>query len=290
MNIRITQIIGIALTSLLFLFPNSRLVAQGDYNQHLVTKTYDYAGIRAVHISEDIKVLLLSDALDKGVTVTGPAAAVEQLYISFERGTLDLRFATDNNLPGRLKQQLRITVHTPTIHTILARYGAEVEGRGTLKCDKLSLTVDNGAEISDLRVEGRSISITANRGGEADVDFLGQQTHASISASKGSKVDLYIPHGKQVKVSSASGSEVDLSGNSKQCVINASSSSEIDADNLFSSLLSVNAGSSSEVEINGKDSKIRYTLKENSILKIKGVAKAKKGTVDGTSRIIHDRD
>lgn len=163
---------------------------------------------------------------DVSVTVSGRENLVNYTQVRVEKNTLVISFAKP--MFGKDKDKMRIVVTAPELHAVTVSQNSEVEVRGALKTDILTLTAAQRGEISVDNADVTSLFITAADQAEVDVNHLSALSVRAV-ASKRADIEL-AGVAKDVSLENNGSGEIDAAGLravSAKAVVNGSGDVEV---------------------------------------------------------------
>lgn len=145
--------------------------------------------------------LILSQGEKRDIIVEADDNIIDLLKTEVKDGVLRVYF--DKSIVKAKAKKVYITI--PTIISIVATSGAEVENKSEISGEEISLSASSGAEI-DLVLKYNKIICSASSG--AEVEIKGGCNNLTLDASSGSNIEAKELLSKNVTVNASSGANI----------------------------------------------------------------------------------
>ncbi len=182
--------------------------------------------------------LMITQGTSKNLTVEASENAIDNLVTEVKGGQLNIYF--DKNVRRVKKATVSITVNN--LKKISASGGSDIESKGQLKFDELSIHSSGGSDIelelevkhlechtsggSDVDLDGSAETLELHASGGSDFNGFNFKTReAKVSASGGSDSNVYAS--ESIEVSASGASDVNFKGDPKKTKLKSSGSSDI---------------------------------------------------------------
>jgi Putative auto-transporter adhesin, head GIN domain len=178
----------------------------------------------------------------EGLRVEVDGYALEDVVTEVVDGELRLSRARSAGGWRFGRSRVSVDVSFVEVAALQASGGSDIDGRGNLKLDELSVVASGGSDIdlsvqatrieftvsggSDLELRGSAESLTIVASGGSDVSATGlQAARIKLVASGGSDANVYAT--EAIEVNASGGSDVRISGDPQQRNVNADRSSDV---------------------------------------------------------------
>lgn len=146
---------------------------------------------------------------ETSVSVSGSERAVNAARVDIQNGVLTVSY--EKPFFGGKKDKVRVLVTAPELTSAAAFGKAEINVRGALKTDALTIRAFDGGEISVDDLETGTLTVNASGRAEADVNRLAAKTVRAAAWDK---------------------AEIEISGMAQDAVVENNGSGDIDAGDL----------------------------------------------------------
>jgi len=180
--------------------------------------------------------LTIEQGNSKTITVKASEHAIDKLVTEVKNGQLKIYF--DKRVRRVKKAHVYITVDD--LEKISASGGSDIESKGQLKFDELSIHSSGGSDIemelvvqhldchtsggSDVELDGSAETLDLHASGGSDFDGFNFKTReAIVSASGGSDSNVFAS--ESIEVSASGASDVNFKGDPKKTKLNRHQSS-----------------------------------------------------------------
>ncbi len=182
--------------------------------------------------------LMITQGSSKSLRVEASENAIDNLVTEVKSGQLRIYF--DKNVRRVKKATVFITVND--LKKISASGGSDIESKGELRFDELSIHSSGGSDIelelvvkhlechtsggSDVDLDGSAETLELHASGGSDFNGFNFKTReAKVSASGGSDSNVYAS--ESIEVSASGASDVNFKGDPKKTKLKSSGSSDI---------------------------------------------------------------
>lgn len=200
---------------------------------------------------------------DASVTLSGRDKLVNAVQVRVEANTLVISFAEP--MFGKDKDKLHILVTAPEVTAVTVSQNGEVDVRGALQADALTLTASQNGDISIDNLDVQAFSVAASGRAEVDVNRLAA---------------------KSVRAAASNHAEIELGGMAREVYLENNGSGDIDAGSLRAFSVKAVVNGSGDVEVFATDTLDASAMGRGKI-EYKGVP-ARINPVGNTRKIVQD--
>ena len=182
--------------------------------------------------------LTITQGSSKTLHVEADEKAIKHLVTEVKNGVLKIYF--DKNI--RRVKNAEVSISTNDLERISASGGSDIESKGKLEFDNLSIHSSGGSDIelelvvrnlechtsggSDVDLDGSAETLELHASGGSDFNGFDFKTRdAKVSASGGSDSNVYAS--ESIEVSASGASDVNFKGDPKKTKLKSSGSSDI---------------------------------------------------------------
>lgn len=176
--------------------------AQGGVETDPFDAVYAYAGVT----------VFLRQGDTEQIRVTGTEKDLQGLVTETRGTTLHIFYDKIDGVfglfgSGNSGRNAKVYVQAVELNSVRASSGAEIEGQGTIRADRLSVEASSGSEIT-LDVEVEMLRAEASSG--AEVELSGVVRSATASVSSGAEIDARDLRARQAELTASSGASVKM--------------------------------------------------------------------------------
>lgn len=219
----------------------------------LTTKTIPNVGIfNAISNSGDVDVAFRqSTDGSTSVSLYGSSNLLEYVKVDNMNGTLNVRFDPPHNTVIVNERQLKLTVTSPNINSIIVSGSGDVDMYGIINTQSFIVTISGSGDFNCDRITGTSMNIMISGRGDAEIDFMKFQSVSFAGSGSGEA---------EMGVIEAASTNIDLKGSGDfECetivcadvALSTSGSGDIDIESLSAKTLAVLTKGSGSVTLKG---------------------------------------
>lgn len=183
----------------------------------------------AVDVRGDAEVDFMQRA-ESSVTVSGRDKLVSAVQVRAEKDVLVISFSEPRL--GKDKDKLRIMVTAPELKAVTVSQNGELDVRGALKAEALTLTAAHRGEISVDDLDVQTLSVASSGRAEVDVNRLAAQSVRAVASDH---------------------ADIELSGMAREAYLENNGSGDIEAGGLRAFSVKAVVNGSGDVEVFAAD-------------------------------------